>query len=417
VTDLVLQANTERKDSRDLWLDAQVPVSLRPNNASKAGPLGSAIPSLDAFDFELPAALAASEPPEARGLARDQVRLMVSYTLHDAIVHTRFCDLPEFLVQGDVLVVNTSATINAALNGWRHGRDGSAEPVALHLSSPTADGRWILELRRLTPASHTPLLSARRGETIRLDGGAAAVLVERLRPSVSDVSLPNDRVRLWLAEIDTPNGVAQFAAEHGMPIRYDYVPQRWPLEYYQTVFASEPGSAEMPSAGRPFTHDVIDRLERNGVTVAPLVLHTGVASLESHEAPYAERYRVPVGTAAMVNEARAAGRRIIAVGTTVVRALETVALRRGVVRAGEGWTDLVITPERGLRAVDAILTGFHAPRASHLAMLEAISGRQHLAATYAAALRHGYLWHEFGDVHLIMPGPAPDANEPFTAPK
>lgn len=159
----------------------------------------------------------------------------------------------------------------------------------------------------------------------------------------------------------------------------------------------------MPSAGRAFTRPMLDRLTRNGVRIAPLVLHTGVSSLEGDESPYPERYSVPRATAQMVNSARALGSRIIAVGTTAVRAIETVASDDGDVRAGHGWTDLVVTPERGLRAVNAILTGLHAPNATHLSMLEALASRDHLAVAYAAALRHRYLWHEFGDLHLIMP--------------
>ncbi len=209
------------------------------------------------------------------------------------------------------------------------------------------------------------------------------------------------RVRLWVARLDCPGGVLAYAAEHGSPIRYDYVRERWPLAYYQTVFASVPGSAEMPSAGRAFTRELVERLRANGVRIAPLVLHTGVSSLEPDEPPYPERYCVPADTADEVNRAHAAGRRVIAVGTTVVRALETVASPDGRVSPGAGWTDLVITPERGVEAVDAILTGFHPPRASHLAMLEALAGRSHLAVAYRAALRERYLWHEFGDLHLI----------------
>jgi S-adenosylmethionine:tRNA ribosyltransferase-isomerase len=181
------------------------------------------------------------------------------------------------------------------------------------------------------------------------------------------------------------------------------VPEQWPLAFYQTVFANEPGSAEMPSAGRPFSYRVIDGLIRKGVAIAPIVLHTGVSSLEVDEPPYPERYRVPDSTAHMINAAKQAGGRIVAVGTTAVRALETVASYDGMVRGGAGWTDLVITPERELRAVDAMLTGFHDPKASHLFMLEALAGRNHLALAYATALERRYLWHEFGDLHLILP--------------
>ena len=363
------------------------------------------IPGLATLDFELPDELSAREPPEARGLARDAVRLMVTEGDGERISHARFRDLPRFLAPGDLLVVNASATVAAALDGWRDGdRDGDEdEPVVVHLSTPMEDGRWVIELRRGPADAHEPLLDARTGERIRLRGGGMAALAGPYLPRGTERS--PGRVRLWIAEMELPGGAERFLARHGSPIRYRYVAKPWPLAYYQTVFAAEPGSAEMPSAGRAFTRETVQALQARGIGIAPLVLHTGVASLEADEAPYPERYRVPAATADAVNRARAAGGRVVAVGTTVVRALETVADSAGIVRPDAGWTDVVVTPERGVRAVDAILTGLHAPRASHLAMLEAIAGRRHLARAYAAALRHRYLWHEFGDLHLALPHP------------
>jgi S-adenosylmethionine:tRNA ribosyltransferase-isomerase len=358
------------------------------------------------LDFDLSDGLLAHEPPEARALARDEVRLLVTDPTDDDVRHGTARDLPTHLDAGDVLVVNSSATINAALDAWRPAVDrASDELILLHLSSPvpaaTDDGRWVVELRRLTPDGSRPLLNAQAGERIGLRGGAFATLLRPYR-RVEGVQLPNDRVRLWEAEISYPGGALAYAWEFGSPIRYGYVRDRWPLAAYQTIFADEPGSAEMPSAGRPFTRRLVRAIEARGVTIAPLVLHTGVASLESGEAPYPERYRVSPDTAAAVNHARASGGRVVAVGTTVVRALETVTAPDGTVSAGEGWTDVVITPERGVRVVDALLTGFHEPHASHLAMLEAIAGRRHLMVAYRAAIRERYLWHEFGDVHLMM---------------
>jgi S-adenosylmethionine:tRNA ribosyltransferase-isomerase len=353
------------------------------------------------LDFELPDALVAGEPPEARGLTRDAVRLMVSRAAGDTIVHGRFHDFPEFLAPGDVLVVNASATINAAVDAWRKGPTGR-ERIELHLSTPLPDGRWVVELRRLTVAGTAPLFTARAGERVELAGGATALLKEPFRPRGVGRIAPGDRVRLWRAELTAPAGVLPHFTAHGSPIRYDYVRRRWPLSYYQTVFGSEPGSAEMPSAGRAFTAEMVERLKRRGVRIAPLVLHTGVASLEDDEPPYPERYRVSAATADLVNQARAVGGRVVAVGTTVVRALETVASPDGRVQAGEGWTELVVTPDRGVFAVDAMLTGLHAPRASHLAMLETLAGRDHLELAYEAALRQRYLWHEFGGLHLIF---------------
>jgi S-adenosylmethionine:tRNA ribosyltransferase-isomerase len=325
---------------------------------------------------------------------------MVSRKTGDLITHARFRHFPDYVVRGDVVVVNTSATFNASLDGRRQ---ISNEEVELHLSTPvpgSPDNQWVVELRRFAAGGTVPLLDARAEEVVGLAAGGSAVLLEPYRP------LPSRRAggtRLWTAELRVPGGVMAYADLHGSPIRYGYVPERWPLSYYQTIFAGESGSAEMPSAGRPFTAAVLDRLERIGVTIAPVVLHTGVASLEEEELPYPERFRVPAGTAEAVNRARAEGHRVVAVGTTVVRALETLASTDGRVDDGEGWTDLVVTPDRGVRAVDAILTGWHEPRSSHLAMLEALAGRSHLDLAYQAALEGGYLWHEFGDVHLILP--------------
>src|SRR6266550_967992 len=352
------------------------------------------------LDFQIPEELAAHEPPEARGLKRDGVRLMVSRASTNAITHTRFSHLPDFLAPGDVVVVNTSATINAALEAVREASDGSVSDVVLHLSTPLSPNQWVVELRSHSAKGTSPLLDAVAGEQLRLPAGATATLVAPYLPQ-SDPAFDR-RVRLWIADLTLADDVSSYTARHGSPIRYSYVPKPWPLSYYQTVFAAEPGSAEMPSAGRGFTHEIIERLAQKGVRVLPLVLHTGVSSLEANEPPYPERYGVPYATAHAVNSARSDGSRVVAVGTTVVRALESVANDDGLVRGGAGWTDLVITPERGLRVVTAILTGLHDAKTSHLSMLEALAGRDHLDSAYQEALRNGYLWHEFGDLHLLL---------------
>jgi len=206
-----------------------------------------------------------------------------------------------------------------------------------------------------------------------------------------------------VAALALPPDVDTYLARHGRPIRYGYVERDWPVAVYQTVYATEPGSAEMPSAGRPITPEIITALVARGVAVSPLVLHTGVSSLEGHEAPYPEYYRVPAETAERVNATHAAGHRVIAVGTTVVRALESAVDEHRVVHPADGWTELVVTPERGVHAVDGLLTGWHEPQASHLLMLEAVAGRCPLERAYAAALAAGYRWHEFGDSHLLLP--------------
>jgi len=354
--------------------------------------------------FALPEALEAHEPPEARGLERDDVRLMASFLEDDAVVHTGFRRLPDFLGAGDVLVVNTSATINAALRAT--GPRG--ERIELHLSQRLPDSQWVVELRRIEARGTAPLLTGASGERLALAAGGTVTLVAPYHPrrpgrSALGTSVPSQRTRLWLASVEVEGDLLHYLDRHGFPIRYAYVPEAWPLRYYQTIFAEEPGSAEMPSAGRAFTPRVVEELRREGVVIAPILLHAGVASLEDHEPPYPEFYRVGAATAGAVNDARRGGGRVIAVGTTVVRALETAAEPDGRIVPREGWTDLVITPERGLRAADALLTGLHEPRASHLAILEALAGRRHVEVAYAAALRERYLWHEFGDLHLILP--------------
>ena len=331
--------------------------------------------------FELPARLEAERPPKAR----DDVRLLVSDRSDGSIVHSRFRALPNFLAPGDLLVVNTSATLPAALAAER--ADGTV--LELRLSTPARGlaQHWIVELRR----GDAPFAAGEIGEQLRLPAGATASIVA-----------PYAAPRLWLAELDLPEPIEAYLAEHGRPIRYRYVPRDWPLSAYQNVYAVESGSAEMPSAGRPFTHEMVTQLVAQGVLVAPITLHTGVSSQERHERPYAERYSVPEHTAGLVNAVRGWAGRVIATGTTVVRALETVAQPDGTVATGEGWTNLVVTPERGLWAIDGLLTGLHEPTSSHVDVLRAAAGDELLADSYDAALQNGYHWHEFGDSHLIL---------------
>jgi S-adenosylmethionine:tRNA ribosyltransferase-isomerase len=355
--------------------------------------------------FDLPAELEAGEPPEARGLRRDEVRLMVSHLDDDSVVHSSFANLPEFLEAGDTLVINTSGTMNAALPA-RYA-DGTA--LTVHLSTRLPAELWVVELR--SASGDEPVLDGEAGVVLTLPEGASIVLRTPYLPEQRDRSGATNR--LWVSTLNLPVSLNRYLDRHGSPIRYGYVRESWPSSYYQTVYATEIGSAEMPSAGRAFTPELITRLVAKGVRIVPLVLHTGVASLEDDEPPYEEFYRVPPETAAAINAAREAGRRIVAVGTTVVRALETVTDGDGVTHPGEGWTDLYITPERGIRSVNAMLTGLHEPRSTHLSMLEALvahasvcplakTGRKHLETAYSEALDKGYLWHEFGDLHLIL---------------
>jgi S-adenosylmethionine:tRNA ribosyltransferase-isomerase len=333
----------------------------------------------------LAAPLEAPEPPEARGVGRADVAMLVTSRNDDSLVHARFRELPRFLVPGDLLVVNTSATLPAALPVQLGER-----ALKLHVSTPAEDGSWAVELRTadLLPFKRPPI-----GTRLELPDGAHAELV---------AAYPGSD-RLGLARLSLGEPADRYLRRHGHPIRYRYLGQEWPIDAYQTVFALEPGSAEMPSAGRPFTAEVVTELVAGGVLVAPVTLHTGVSSLERGETPYPERYRVTTATARLVNAVHGWGGRVIAVGTTVVRALETVAAPEGGVAPGEGSTNLVVTPERGLRTIDGLLTGWHEPAASHMDLLEAAAGARLLERSYEAARAHGYLFHEFGDTHLILP--------------
>jgi S-adenosylmethionine:tRNA ribosyltransferase-isomerase len=330
-----------------------------------------------AVSFALPAANEATAPPERRGLARDGVRLLLTDAASGVNRDARFRELPSFLRRGDLLVVNDSATIPAALTARR--ADGA--PFALHLSARIAGDLWIAEPREPVEPGERASLA---------DGGAVTFLTP-----------VDERARLWYAALALPAPLDAFLARHGSPIRYRYVTEAFPLADYQTIFARVPGSAEMPSAGRPFTQRVLDDLHASGVRVATVTLHAGVSSAERHERPGRERYDVPARTAAGVNATRRRGGRVVAVGTTVVRALESAAVGCEAI-ASRGWTDLVVTPERGVVLADGLLTGFHEPEASHLDMLRAFAGAPLLDAAYAHAIETGYLWHEFGDVQLLL---------------
>lgn len=335
---------------------------------------------MTALDFVLPPQLEAREPAELRGSGRDDVRMIVSDRKTGEVFDTHFRELPDFLRAGDVLVLNTSATLPAALTALRENGD----EIALHWSTSLPGGLHVVEPRKI---------ETRAGEIFALPGGAEAMLLAPYR----------DSKRLWLARLDgIGSGIVEYLHRWGRPIRYPYVSAQFPIDAYQTVYARQEGSAEMPSAGRAFTKRMLACLRARGIGLAHLTLHTGVASLESHERPYEEWYEVPHRTAERVRRAKAAGGRVIAVGTTVVRALESSVDEYGDAIASSGWTGVVITAERGVRIVDGLLTGLHEPRASHLSMLEAIAGRETLEKAYDVALQREYLWHEFGDLHLIL---------------
>jgi len=337
-------------------------------------------------DFELPRALEASEPPEARDIPRDAVRMLVSRRATGEITHHPFTDLPSLLLPGDLVVVNTSATLPAAVR--------AGPGLVMHFSTSLPDGSWLAELRAVRGHATQPYPGGSPGQELPLPGGAVVTLAERVTG------------RLWRVRLST--AVVPYLLRHGSFIHYSYVASDWPAQAYQTVFGARPGSAEMPSASRPFTAEMIARLVVRGVTIAPVTLHTGVSSLEGDEEPYPEPYDIPPATARLVDVTRQAGGRVVAVGTTVVRALETAAAARergagAPLPASAGWTHHVVTPQTPPRVVDALFTGLHEPRSTHLLMLNAFAGADLLRRCYAAAVRRSYLWHEFGDVHLLLP--------------
>ncbi|MDT5148046.1 MAG: S-adenosylmethionine:tRNA ribosyltransferase-isomerase [Mycobacterium sp.] len=348
--------------------------------------------SVPTTQFHRPPGSDAVEPPEAHGVARDAVKLLIARP--DGVSHARFADLGDYLRPGDLLVVNNSATMPAAVDARRAGR-----PIVVHFSMARAEKTVVVELR---PAEHATghLTDIRPGERIDMPGGAALVI------SSSSPGAGVGGARLWTARvaIEGPaGGLGSYLARHGRPIRYSYVPHEWPLRYYQTVFARHAGSAEMPSAARPFSTEVVTGLVSAGIGIAPITLHAGVSSAEAGERPSPEWFDVPSATARMVNSAHEAGCRVIAVGTTVTRALESAANAGGVVREAAGWTDMVLGPGSPCRAVDGLITGWHEAGASHLLLLEAVAGPELVGAAYREAIAHGYLWHEFGDSALLLP--------------
>jgi S-adenosylmethionine:tRNA ribosyltransferase-isomerase len=349
-----------------------------------------AFPELNPLSFTLPPEREAPSPPESRGMTRDAVRMLVARKGDGTLVHSHFSALPRFLDEGDLIVLNTSGTLAAEVDGTAP--DGVG--LQIHLSTQLPAGLWTVELRR----DGGVFLHAEAGTSIALAGGGSVRLLAPYAPGPAGAG-----VRLWVSLLALPEPVHSYLARHGRPIHYGYVRGSFPLAAYQNVYVTEPGSAEMPSAGRPFTPEVLTRLVAKGIGVTPLLLHTGVASLEANEPPYAEYFRVSSSTAHRVNDTRRQGGRVVAIGTTVVRALESVVDEHGRVHPGDGWTQTIVSPAHPVRSIDAFLTGWHEPEASHLAMLEAIVGRPLLEASYAAALDEGYLWHEFGDVHLILP--------------
>lgn len=343
------------------------------------------------IQFDLPQHLACPKPTEDRNIKRDEVRLLVT-TKAGSIEHTTFNHLTTFLQKGDVLVVNTSATIPSALSiSLPGGKKGK-----LHFSTKLNNGKWLAEIREITGTKTIRWKEGKQGMIFKLPSGSRITLEQKF--------YKDDKwLNLWMVDFNSNQTVEDYLVAHAKPIQYEKLDQQYPLSYYQTFFSFHPGSSEMPSAARGFTTELIGRLLNKGVTLAPILLHTGVSSLEEYETPYPEYMEIDPVTASIINTAKSEGRRIIAVGTTAIRAVETAVDEGGIVFSYRGNTELFIDESYSMKIVDGLLTGFHEPRASHLNMLQSVGGFEHIDMAYQAAIRAGYYWHQFGDLHLILP--------------
>lgn len=345
------------------------------------------------FSFTLPAELSAKEPAERRGIARDKVRLMIINRETYQVKHSRFDNLGEFLRPGDLLVFNTSRTLPAVLSGCELGQGKCME---IRLAQHLPDNSWLALL--LCQQGNPFACGLRSGMQLDFGQGLIGTVGER------NQNIP----RLWQMRFSkSGTELMDLLYRLGRPIRYEYVSAPWDLDYYQTVYAKEPGSAEMPSAGRAFTWKLLFELKRRGVETAYIVLHTGLSSymddeLDLQHPASEEEYFISETAAQKINQTHRQGGRVIAVGTTVVRALESVADQAGNIDAGHGYTRLHITSEHRTQSVDGLLTGLHEPEASHLDLLTAFLPAAEIRSAYEEAVQQRYLWHEFGDLNLIL---------------
>ncbi len=357
--------------------------------------------------FAPPGDRTAPSPAEARGLRRDDVRLLVAHG--DRLTHARFGDLADHLEPGDLVVVNASQTIAGEVDAVLAGDGASNGEVVVHVATDLRDGTWVVEVRT-APDAAWAVLDAAAGQTLTLTEAGEPAALTLLEPYPREHSSPTGTGnRLWRATYAGESALQDLLARIGRPIAYGYLDRQYPIEDYRTIFGTTPGSAEMPSAARPFTPDVVTRLVSRGIAIAPILLHTGVSSQEAGEAPQPEWFEVSEATARLVNATRAGGGRIIAVGTTVTRALESAvrgAPGQAKVEAAEGWTDRVVTREAPPRVVDGLITGWHDPAASHLLLVEAVAGPRLTQLAYEAAVERAYDWHEFGDSALLLPARA-----------
>ncbi|TCP70686.1 S-adenosylmethionine:tRNA ribosyltransferase-isomerase [Baia soyae] len=340
------------------------------------------------LSFYLPDSLHASLPPERRGIRRDHVKCMVLNRQTGETTHTQFQHIDSYLEKDDLLVLNASRTIPAVFQvDWKRNGTLLQTQVEIRLARRIDSTNW----EALIVAAGVNL-----GDEFIFSSYLQAQVI-----SLSEASI----VTLQFSQ--SGNHLLESFYALGEPIRYEYIDHPWDLDYYQTVYGTVPGSVEMPSAGRAFSWELLLKLQKKGVRIAYIQLHTGLSYLLDDQAyldpkKHAEEYLVPVSTVQEIKKAKKHGKRVIAVGTTIVRALETSIDGDGELIPQTGWTSLHITANTKLLVVDGLITGFHEPEASHLDLLSSLINPEHLLHAYQEAIEHQYYWHEFGDMNLIL---------------
>ena len=343
------------------------------------------------FDYQLPPNLIAQHPLPDRGASR----LLILDRATGAIRHGRFGDVVDLVTPGDILVLNVSRVIAARLRGIRDAGSGLRGPggkAEFLLVRELPDGTWL--------AMGHPGGKLKPGRTVRFGDDSAVEVVEMLGGGLR-------RVR-FLGPLDAPATLAKYG-EVPLPPYIRRAPNSDDRERYQTVYAAHDGSVAAPTAGLHFTRDLLDRLRDKGVAFAELDLHVGPGTFKpvetedlAHHAMHAEPYRVSDQAAGIINERRQAGGRVWAVGTTVVRTLETLAGESGRISPGAGETRLFIHPPYAFRTVDRLLTNFHLPRSTLLMLVCAFGGYENVMRAYGEAIAQRYRFYSYGDAMLVV---------------
>ncbi|MGI9860168.1 tRNA preQ1(34) S-adenosylmethionine ribosyltransferase-isomerase QueA [Moorella naiadis] len=339
---------------------------------------------LEEFDYELPLELIAQQPVEPR----DASRLLVLHRASGSLEQRHFYDLPRYLEPGDVLVVNETKVIPARL--WAR-RAGTGAKIEVLLLNRQAGDTWETLVRpgRRVPVG-TELLFGQGELRARVTGTTSAG--GRVMEFFYDG--PWEMLLERLGEMPLPPYIKEKPADPGR---------------YQTIYAREEGSAAAPTAGLHFTPRLLQEIRDRGIKIVSILLHVGLGTfrpvkaknIQEHEM-HAEYYAVTPEAAAAINDARTAGHRVVAVGTTVVRTLETVAGEDGAIQASSGWTDIFIYPGYRFKAIDCLITNFHLPRSTLLMLVSAFASREQILAAYRVAVREGYRFFSFGDAMLIL---------------